>query len=235
MSFLYSFANAISSPAPFNSFICFFGLLCCCWFFFLFKESMQAKAFPMNKIRPLTRCIPSSYWTLSGKWSSLHPLGSPGSAFWPLTFVCSVAMHFFFKKANSSKAAWEESLFYGGFSLLPERLGEGRSINSWKKTGRESRVFSLCPLEMRCACNRERNVLLAGPQQKGWWGSETKICTAFGITGTDAPDRSLGWLGEGKHTLPNSSERSKWKQLNTQKTHWKAWEDAPAASSVFVL
>lgn len=210
---------------------CFVLLLffCCC-----LKKACKLRLFP---------------WTKYELWRGVYPRvtelyqgnGVPFTH-WavlvvPSDLLCLCVLlqcTFFKKKANSSKAAWEESLFYGGSSLLPERLGEGRSINSWKKTGRESRVFSLCPLEMRCACNRERNVLLAGPQQKGWWGSETKICTAFGITGTDVPDRSLGWLGEGKHTLPNSSERSKWKQLNTQKTHWKAWEDAPAASLVFV-
>lgn len=34
---------------------------------------------------------------------------------------------------------------------------------------------------MCSACNRERNVLLAGAW-KGWWGSDARICTAFATT-----------------------------------------------------
>lgn len=137
------------------------------FFVCLFKESMQVKAFPMNKIWPSARCIPSSYWALPGKQSSLHHsgkrpipravqdmrLGNPGSAFWPLTFVYSVVMHLFWKqKPHSSKTAWEENLFYGMFLTSLNYWGERRSINSWKKpqTGRESRFHSLLPCHLPC-------------------------------------------------------------------------------------
>lgn len=85
-------------------------------------------------------------------------------------FVCFVEMHFFKKqKAHSSKAALEESLFYGVF-LISLRNDGGRKVYQFLEKnppGRESRVPPH-PLEMHCACNRERNVLLAGARQKGW-------------------------------------------------------------------
>lgn len=53
------------------------------------------------------------------------------------------------------------------FSPLSGMLGEGRSLNSWEKE-RVGVPPHLHSLDMHYACNRERNVLLAGAQQKGW-------------------------------------------------------------------
>lgn len=121
MSLLYSFASADSSPHPpsCNSFICLFALL---WFWFfgvfcLFKESMQVKLrlFRWTKYDLCEGVYPQVNGFYQGRkfpspfWNSLFPalfgqdtgLISPSYAFWPLTFVCSVAMHCL-KKIKSS-------------------------------------------------------------------------------------------------------------------------------------
>lgn len=64
----------------FNYFMWMFGLLLRSLFKHLFKESMQAKAFAVSKIWPLTRCLPLSYWAPLEKKSCLLP-------FWGIVYL----------------------------------------------------------------------------------------------------------------------------------------------------
>lgn len=86
---------------------------------------------------------------------------------------------------------------------------EGLLILGGKK-GRKGRFSPLPPIPWKCTA------LVIEKGMCCWQGygrradeDLLRTCTAIGITGADPPESSLGWLGKGKHTLPNSSERLK--------------------------
>lgn len=111
-------------------------------------------------------------------------------------------------------------------------LKEGRTINSWgEKRGRKGRFLPLPPTSWKCT------VLVIEKGMCCWQGHGRRadedlmrICTAFGLKEADASEGSLGWLGKGKHTLPNSSGRLKTTECPEGPWALKDWEDFPKAS-----